>query len=640
MMRALAHRGPDGTGLWCSGEVGLGHLMLHTTPESLHEHMPLRSEHEDLVLIADARIDNREELLRLLQPRRRDHHAVTDSDLILAAYQKWGESSPERLLGAFAFAIWDSRRQHLFCARDHFGVKPFYYYHAPARVFALASEVKALLALEEVPETVDEVTIAEHLLVPVEKSPTRTYYQHVSSLAPAHSLTVGPDGFRIRCYWSLDPSRELTMSSDQAYAEAFRERFVEAVRCRMRSAFPVGSMLSGGMDSSSITCTAAQLHPQILNGRRPLSTLSAVFPSVSACDERPYIRAVVQKYALDSHFFRADEVSPLSKVDRMHWHLDRALGGGNLYINWNLYGAASSGGARVVLDGWDGDTTVSHGIYYFRELKQAGRWVALAREVKSFADKLDEPWRPALWSWLRGPILRTTGLAYARQLGRVLTRVARGQSTEAPPPVWQRVLSPDFTRRMEIHLQDPPAIRSERAHHYFRLTDPAYAHTHQMLNTVAGASHVDVRYPFWDKRLVEFCLSLPPEQKMYRGWSRMVLRRAMEGLLPEKVRWRGGKTNLTPSFDHGLLTFEQQHIRDLADRPEAIESYVDPAFLQRASRRYLDREATGQESLHLWRALSLNLWMRHLDQPSAYDPGDTRPIHEIPGAKVSGISGT
>src|SRR5262245_20600165 len=161
MVASVAHRGPDASGSWCQGAVGLGHRMLWTTPESLSEKLPLANQAGDLAITADARIDNRDELTAALGLP--PHSGVTDSMLILLAYEHWGEHCPEKLLGDFAFAIWDGRKRVLFCARDHFGVKPFYYCHS-GRLFAFASEIKALLSLPEVPRRLNEVRVADYLV--------------------------------------------------------------------------------------------------------------------------------------------------------------------------------------------------------------------------------------------------------------------------------------------------------------------------------------------------------------------------------------------------------------------------------------------------------------------------------------------
>src|SRR3989441_8528576 len=257
------------------------------------------------VLTADARIDNRAELLAALG---RGVEA-TDAELILGAYQRWGERAPEHLLGDFAFAIWDGRREVLFCARDHFGVKPFYYHHAPGRLFAFGSEIKALLALAEVPRRLNETRVADYL-VPLLEDKEITFYEEIVRLPPAHRMTVSRDGMRIEQSWALDPTREIRLKSDAEYAAAFREIFTEAVRCRLRSAFPVGSMLSGGLDSSSIVCVARKLLAE--DGGGKLHTFSAIFPDVPECDEREYIEAVLGGHGVKPHYVRGDRLSPLA----------------------------------------------------------------------------------------------------------------------------------------------------------------------------------------------------------------------------------------------------------------------------------------------------------------------------------------
>jgi len=272
MQATVAHRGPDAQGTWSEGCAGLGHRMLWTTPESKREKLPLASDRGKLVLTADARVDNRDELAAALGLSR-PLAEITDGELILAAYERWGERCPEYLQGDFAFGIWDRRKQVLFCARDRFGVKPLYFYSSTKTV-AFSSEIKALLSVPDVPCRLNEVSVAYYLTSMFEDTAS-TFYLDIQRLPPAHSLTVSLQGTRLRCYWTLDPSRELRLGSDDEYAEGFRETFMEAVRCRLRSAYPVGSLLSGGLDSSAVTCVARNLLAQDENGH--LATFSAIF---------------------------------------------------------------------------------------------------------------------------------------------------------------------------------------------------------------------------------------------------------------------------------------------------------------------------------------------------------------------------
>src|SRR3989454_383913 len=431
MTARLAHGGPDGTGAWREGPVALGHGMLHTTPESLREQQPLVGTRGDLVLVADARIDNRAELCSLL-PAPSD---ATDAELILAAYERWGEHCPEHLLGDFAFAIWDARRQIVFCTRDHFGVKPFYYHHRPGRLFAFASEIKGLLVLSEVPRRLNETRVADYL-VPLLEDKEITFYEEIVRLPPAHRMVVTREGVRIEQYWALDPEREIRMKSDAEYAAAFREIFTEAVRCRLRSAFPVGSMLSGGLDSSSIVCVARKLLAE--NGGGRLHTFSAIFPDVPECDERGYIDAVVAGGGVEPHYVRGDRLNPFADLDQVFHHEDEPFFAPNLFLHWGLYSAGEQEGVRVLLDGIDGDTTVSHGVSYLAELARSGRLITLAREVTGLSRRFNR----SPWAFLRARVVQPFVPEPIRRGWQILLR--RGPSNSHATGI----VNPAFAKRM------------------------------------------------------------------------------------------------------------------------------------------------------------------------------------------------
>jgi asparagine synthase (glutamine-hydrolysing) len=615
MLDSLAHRGSDRTGLWSEGAIGLGHRMLWTTPESLHEKLPLVSQTGDLVLTADARIDNRDELISRLGLTDHSPGEISDSQLILAAYEKWGEDCAEKLLGDFAFVIWDRRKQTLFCARDHFGVKPFYYYFLSDRFFVFASEIKGLLSHPEVPRKLNELRVAEYLASMFDDK-TITFYEDILRLPPAHSLTIDRHRMQLRCYWSLDPSRELRLRSDDAYADGFRELFIEAVRCRLRTAFPVGSMLSGGMDSSSITCVARQLLAR--DGGRRLLTFSAIFDEVTQCDERPFISAVLAQNSLEPHYVHGDRLSPLADLDRVLWHQDEAFYAPNLFLTWNLCRLAEEQSVRILLDGFDGDTTISHGEGYLNELAHAGQWFTLAAEIKAFARTFNLSSRRLLWNyaWRYGldPMISSSrALKLARRIWRILNR--RRESPNLS--YWSANLNPIFVqtvdlaqRRKALRQAWPNPPRNERENHYRTLTSGIMPFTLEILERTAAAFGIEPRFPFWDRRLVEFCLALPPQQKVHGGWTRIVLRRALADILPAEVQWRRSKSNLGPNFEHGLLAYERQRLEELILKDsKTIEKYVNVDSLREAYRRFASRER-GDDALTIWKAVSLGLWLQ------------------------------
>ena len=599
MTARLAHRGPDGAGAWRDGPVGLGHRMLHTTPESLRERQPLVSASADLVLTADARLDNRDELCSLLPAPR----SLTDAALILLAYERWGERCPEHLLGDFAFAIWDARRRLLFCARDHFGVKPLYYHHRSGQLFAFASEIKGLLALPEVPRRLNEVRVADYL-VPLLEDKEITFYEEIVRLPPAHWMTVDREGIRRQEYWALDPERDIRLRSDDEYAAAFREIFTEAVRCRLRSAYPIGSMLSGGLDSSSIVCVARQLLAE--NGGGPLHTFSAVLGGPPEYDERPYVTAVTRGNGVRPHQVGIQDIGLVDALDSVLDQVEEPFLYTFVFAYSALYRTAREQRARTVLDGLDGDTTVSHGVSYLAELLARGRLWALVSEVSALAKR----WNRSPWSFLWGYAVRPWVPDWAHRGWRKV----RGRQEVA----WAEngLISRAFALRVNVPARFRAQggfgwipMRSARECHFRRLTSGGFTWTLETLDRAASGFGIEARHPFFDRRLAEYCLALPPQQQLYRGWTRRVMRDALADLLPDDVQRRGGKTGLSPTFVQALLgSGEESLLRDLARRGDLIRRYVDVRQVEMMSDGYRQSANSG-DGLNLWRVAALARWL-------------------------------
>jgi asparagine synthase (glutamine-hydrolysing) len=646
MVDSIAHRGPDGATIWSEGSIGFGHRMLWTTPESLLETFPLVNTTGDVVLTSDARIDNRDELIRNLDLTDRPAEKITDSQLILSAYEKWGEDCPQYLLGDFAFAIWDERQQRIFCARDHFGVKPLYYHYQSGKAFYFASEIKALLCLPGIPRRVNEVRIADYLY-PMLEDKSITAYEGIFRLPPAQTMTVSVRGQIDRqTYWTLEFKKELRLGSDEEYAAAFREVFTEAVRCRLRSAFPVGSHLSGGLDSSSITCVARNL---LRSQGAKLHSFSNVFDTVTECDEREFIEPIVAQGGLTPHYLHPDRTGPLSQwEDIFPADEEPCLIGANGYLVWGLNRAAQDAGVRVVLDGFDGDTTVSHGMGYFAELARQGQWGTFAAEANALCQHFDNSPSAILhyygltyleelakqWKWLEfAKAVRSLGRhfkisSYKKLLLRyglkpiipsVLLKVwqflhGRNSASNNIPTL----VNPNFSRRIGIESRavalDAPQhpIKSDREEQWRTLTSGGLTLVLEQGDRGAAACSIESRHPFMDKRLIEFCMALPASQKLKQGWTRAILRRAMEGILPETVQWRGGKTDMNPNCLYGLLNYNQKLLDEVVfAQTESIAPYIDLNTLRQSYKRLvLDGKVTNEDFSRVWQAIGLALWLR------------------------------
>jgi asparagine synthase (glutamine-hydrolysing) len=638
MLNSMEHRGPDGVNTWRDGSVGLGHLMLETTPEDQYESLPLIDRSGHFAITADARIDNRDDLIKTLEVRKPDDRPITDTELILAAYKRWGRDCPRKLLGAFAFAVWDAQKQTLTLARDHFGIRPLSYVNQSGQFFACASLEMALVQAGLSDREINDRKVADFLLVPVDVKPKETYWEDVFSIPPAHTVQITPEG-RIdqEQYWALDPEKETKLDSDEAYIERFRELFEEAVQCRMRSSTPVASMMSGGLDSTSVACTAAR---GLRGTGERLHTLSAVFDSVPESNERSFQKAALEKYeeAMVPTFFEADKAGPLRHLSWTTRHMGRPSGDGNGYIHSELYRRARNQGLRVVLGGFDGDTTVSHGRKYTNELLWSGHWLKLWNEVRHSVefhggDRSDQ--RRAIRGWIRHYLRENS---FTKPIAKVWRRIRNAgeygsdgklktldEGGSWAGETWRQYIRDSLMKKIEPHLKEEESSNKwtkERDYHYKLLTRPLMEDILRGMDARASAAGIETRLPFYDVRLVEYCLSLPGHLKHRNGWPRWIQRASMEGVLPESIQWRKKKANLSPSYDRGIHNHEKRRLVDLRkeikEGATKLNEYADAENISLIASKSIEGEElenTG-EKVFLWRSLALNEWFS-LQEPKA-----------------------
>jgi asparagine synthase (glutamine-hydrolysing) len=568
MIAPLAHSGPDGIGTWREGPVGLAHLMLHVTPESFLEKLPLSDPETGRVITADARIDNREELceeLRIADPERR---TMPDSTLIQRAYEKWGEDCPNKLLGAFAFAIWDEKKRQLFCARDQMGFKPFYYHHSP-RMFVFSSEIKGILHVPGVPMRLNELALANYLLQKFDDREI-TFQEEILRLPPAHSLVVRAGRLELRRYWKLQPLPVLKFSQDSEYAEALHEVIVLAVRSCLRSTYPAGVMLSGGLDSSTVACVAAgELHKE---GKR-LTAVSSVLPEHHAggeLDEREYINAVRDHAGnIDLIYVTAEGATPF---DNLEDQCNRMAAPGYdpfWYMTEALFAAARDRGVRVMLDGNGGDTAVSF-----------GGTTGVGQLIRGYANLVSGRDGAALLG-LRSLLQLFKSEFVAPLLPGPAHRLYR-RITNRRPNNWisRHAIHPEFARRMGVI--EPARIRTLPIYCSRVIEEVRSGQTQLGLEDWAARAAcfgLEICSPLMDKRVIEFCLRVPAEQHERDGLRRSLVRRAMEGVLPSKVQWRTTKGAFTPDYHRRVLAAKprlREFLSGSLDHDPAWE-YIDKA---------------------------------------------------------------
>ena len=597
----LSHRGPDGSAVWSDRSVAFGHQMLWTTPESLHEKQPFHDEKAGLVITSDARIDNRKDLSKELDIE--DNENVSDSYFILKSYEKWGEKCTEHLLGDFAFAIWDQNEEKLFCARDHMGVKPFYYY-LDDNMFIFATEIKALFTIQNVPYNLNKLKMADHLCF-LFNDKELTFYDGIFRLSPAHIIIIDIKNIRMNKYWDLDINKEIILDSDEEYSKAFLEIFNDAVNCRLRSAFPLGSLLSGGIDSSSIVCIARELLKKVDN--KNLETYSATFEGTPECDEQFYINKVLEGGRLNSHFIKADNLSPLSQIENILWHLEEPNFAVNFYFHWHIHQKAMQNGVRVILEGFDGDTTLSHGEKFLIDYFKSFKWIKGIKEfyLHSKLVKKNISRKELLLSFVisLSPI-------FMIDLMKLLPLFPKGIFGNC-------LISEELSKETKIKKrlkkyenQYISASRSSKAFHYYRLNSGLESNL-EIIDKSASAANLEARYPFFDRRLIEFCFALPLEQKINNGWTRIILRRAMENILPVEIQWRPDKGMLGQNFRKNFLLYEKRCIEDiLFNRSYLIKDYVNMDSIYKIYDIYLSNKSTSV--LSIFGVITLGIWIQKI----------------------------
>ncbi len=608
MTDAMIRRGPDAQRVWTDGPVGFGHAALFTTLEAERENQPATLDGQ-VWITADARIDEWDHLRRTLAAKGRDIPGdVTDVELILHAYHAWGEDCVDHLIGDFAFAIWDARQGRLFCARDHMGVKPFYYYLSD-RLFAFASDVGALLANPQVPQRINEGRIADYLVGYLEGiDRTSTFYQEIYRFPQAQCRVIDRERHTDRTYWALDPTKEIRLGSDDEYAAAFLEVFTEAVRARLRTPGRAGSMLSGGLDSSSIVGVARNLLRE--GGHGPLHTFSAVSIDEENI-ETQIIRAALQMDHLDPHLLRSDELDGLvgdyeSLYRETHDPFDTTMA-----IPQAMYILARRQGLKALLDGVPGDNVVSLGFNYLTFLFRHGQWATAVSEAFGLS-KLYHRWDLSPWELLLTHSKAAVAPNWWRTFRMKTTQERRIERARQTAYISQTFASKiDLAGRIRMYEDQQKTTRTMREDHVRRL-DHRYLVGVERYGRVAAHYSIEPRHPYLDKRVIEYCIGLDWKQKDYRGWSKVVNRRAMGGILPDEVRWSTPRYNLSNEFWNARFVAIKARVGgfETGDFLDELGCFVQVLRAREAHHHYFTA-INGDNDFDPWVFFSLASWFKH-----------------------------
>jgi len=602
-----AHRGPDGLRVWCDGPVGLGHAGLDPSGAGAAL-LPLSVDGGRLAITGDLRIDNRRDLIRDLGMSQSE---VSDAETILEAYRRWGIDAPRHVMGAFAFVIWDARRQRVVCARDHLGQKPLTY-HLSDRLVVAASEAEAVPCHRGVPRCINQARIADFLVSELEGiDHTSTFFRGVERLPPAHLLVVERDRHELRRYWQPDVDTELRVDSDEAYAEAFTHTFRLAVASCVTGVDRPALLLSGGIDSGAIAAVAGSLADA--GCAPPLATFSFIDEARDRSPESPCIRRMVVNLAGDGTVLSPADVGRMKPASRQAFFNCGEPFDSLMVVPNLLSSTASAGGSRVVLDGVDGDvvaSTASPTAHLLRRGRVLRAWREAAARRRLF------PGAPHPLREVAGGVLRVCAPGGLRRVARRFK--GRGKRVEAA--IGESLIARDLAMgvRIEDRLEElwnrPPdnVAGDPRVAHCGAVTHPYVAAALERYDRVAARCGVEIRHPFLDVRLVELCLSLPWNLKVRDGWTKFVLRLAMEGRVPDEIRRRHDYGDVLWCATSRVIAEERSFLRSVIDaHRETLGPYVDQSKLENI-RRALVGDPTELEEVGIWEASTLALWLARL----------------------------
>lgn len=558
MLQRLNHWKADQASCWQDGSIGLGHLMLYNTPESLEEKLPYYDSTSRLSITADARIDNREELFKKLDIAPSLQHTIADSRLLLKAYEKYGPDCVLHLIGDFAFTVWDEKNQQLFCARDHMGAKPFFYY-SDNHFFAFASEKKGLLALPAVDKTINRQFLYNQLVFPPEQDPDTTLYEKILRLPPAHTLTVHTDGrVRLQEYWTLDAFAETRLTKKEDYYEGLRHHFEEAVRCRTRSHYKVGAELSGGLDSSAITGVA---HALVKEAGAELITFSNTLPegvtdeSLLVNDEKNYINDVIRFNGIQSYeYITRPGFDTLLEEIELSLFVNDGLERTNMRWQLALKKAAGEKNVRTLLSGFPGDQMVTSRTknYYldYLDKKQYLRYFLASRKLSPGFNKL-RPFAPAaLLDGLR---------AVKNLVARYEPEVRKAATGYYIPHRYKKAYKKGLLKSRLFREN----LRSYRHAQKFILLKPVVGQRMESETRFGIYFRLEPRFPLADIRLTQFYSSIPNPLKYENPISRSLFREAVKKFLPDSVFHRDDKSGSVAPFLPLNRKEEVYLIRDL-----------------------------------------------------------------------------
>jgi asparagine synthase (glutamine-hydrolysing) len=635
MTDLLRHRGPDSEGFSVAGDAGvrrlsgpdtvsftgaaevpsapqgeaaaedlagwavLGHRRLSIIDLSVAGHQPMTDAEGDLWMIFNGEVYNYVELGERLAGLGHRFVGHSDTEVVLAAYREWGSDFLRELVGMFSLVLVDTRKRTLLAARDHFGIKPLYYWRTPGGGVAFASEIKAFSALDGWKPAVDCARLYDFLNFGMHDHTSGTMFAGVSQLDPGSMLELDLRSdlgeLRPRRWWSLRP-QPFDGSFEEAAAR-FGELFRESVSLQLRADVPIGSCLSGGLDSSSIVCTANDAFRTRGEAFSQLAfTATSDDPRI---DESRWARMVAERTGVEVHSRTPSMSDVPALLDRLTWHQDEPFGSTSIVAQWTVFELARSQGITVMLDGQGADEQLAgydpYFAWRFQELLRQGRFAELGRDV--LATRRQHGGLP------RGLVPFSAYLMLPAAVARIGGRLAKAPTQD--PDAWLDRGALGIAGYPDPHAGSRhPSVRALSVAQLTRTNLPMLL---RYEDRDSMAHSVEARVPFLDHRLVQFVTGLPSGHLVGEGTTKRVLREAMRGVIPDPIRTRQDKIGFQTAEERWMRQDQPALVRALVARAvDAAGGILTPGTLTRAEDVLAGRRAFDP---WVWRVVSTGAWL-------------------------------
>lgn len=628
MSELLKHRGPDDHGYFLTDttrpknqicfrypnqtkiheqhNLGFAHRRLSILDLSPDAAQPMTTTDQNLWITYNGELFNYVEIREELKRGGVAFRTQSDTEVILRSYEKWGENCLQHFNGMWAFAIWDRRARKIFCARDRFGIKPFYYYFDP-QCFAFASEIKSLVSDSKIPKQPHDQSIFDYLCYGLQDHTQFTFFKNINQIPPAHYLAIDTLGkIEIKQWWDIPLQRKnenLKAYNLQEVKDRFYNLLENSVAIRLRSDVPVGISLSGGLDSSSIAYLASRITAN------KFKTFSACYNEKS-CDDRFFIETVLQDLTVDPFytFPRAEQL--WGDVDRMTWFMDEPFYSSNQFAQWCVMKLTADQNIKVILSGQGSDEYLAgyrgYNSVFISELMRALRLREAAwnfTSIRSHQEGIHI--LPFLLRIIFGAAPKAL-FPFARAFEQISGKTPKGHQTSLLNTNFFNSFHEHHLSYLKRRSMELGNLNEKLKRDTLRYSLPLLLH-YEDRNGMAFS--IEARHPFLDHRLVEFVFSLPSSFKINEGRNKWLLRESMRGILPEAIRDRRDKK--------GFVTPEANWISEGCKKVEALYQsgeiasapYVNPKILLR-NFHDLNQKKYFSGQTELWRLINLEIWFR------------------------------